>query len=222
MATADQNRAAVYGFTKTVHRDTYDFISPKKANLSGKSVFITGASKGVGRETALSFAEAGCDKIAIGARSDLSSVVGDIKEAARKAGHTKEPKVLSFKLDVSLEDDVKAAAETVSREFGGKLDVLVNNAGYLQECVPLGESSADGWWRHYEVNVKGVFLCSRYFMPLLLESELKTNVITSSIGAVVVMPGASAYQTSKLAVVRLAEFITHEYEDKGLICFAST
>lgn len=222
MATVEQNRLAVFGFTKTIRHDTYDFISPKKVDFSGKSVFITGASKGVGRQTALSFAEAGCDKIAIGARSDLSSVVTEIKEAAKKAGHSKEPKVLSFKLDVTLEDDVKAAAETVSNEFGGKLDVLINNAGYLQEWLPVGEALTDDWWKHYEINVKGVFLCSRHFIPLLLESELKINVITSSIGAIGVMPGASAYQTSKFAVVRIAEFITQEYQDKGLICFTST
>jgi FlaA1/EpsC-like NDP-sugar epimerase len=53
----------------TNHHDTYPFIDPTKANLSGKSVLITGASKGIGKATAISFAKAGCPKIAIAARS---------------------------------------------------------------------------------------------------------------------------------------------------------
>ncbi|KAI1380462.1 NAD(P)-binding protein [Hypoxylon crocopeplum] len=220
MATVQRSIEDTFNFTKTLHHDTYEFISPKRVDVYGKSVFITGASKGIGRETALSFAKAGCDKIAIGARSDLSSVVGDIKEAARKAGHTREPKVLSFKLDVTDENSIKAAAETISKEFGGKLDVMVNNAGYLHDWRPLCDALTSTWWAHYEVNVKGVFLCSKYFVPLLLESEFKTLVITSSMGAAVVIPGASSYQSSKLAAVRIAEFIATEYEDKGIICFA--
>lgn len=221
MATVESNRQAVLSFTKTVRHDTYEFISPKKVDLSGKSVFITGASKGVGRETALSFAAAGCSEIAVGARSDLSSLVGEIKEAAKKAGRTREPKVVNLKLDVTSEDSVKAAAETISKEFGGKLDILINNAGYLEEWLPVGEAKPSEWWTTYEINVKGVFLCCRYLIPLLLESELKAIINTSSVGAIGVMHGASAYQSSKFAVTRVTEFIANEYGEKGLICFAS-
>ncbi|KAI1398450.1 NAD(P)-binding protein [Hypoxylon fuscum] len=220
MATVAANRDAVNNFTKTIHNDTYDYISPRKADLYGRSVFITGASKGLGKETALSFAAAGCCKIGVGARSDLSSLVGEIKEAARKAGRKAEPRVVSIKLDVTSEDSVKAAAETIANEFGGKLDILINNAGYLAEWLPVGDSKTDEWWSTYEVNVKGVFLCSRYFTPLLLGGDLKTNIITSSAGAIAVLPGASAYQSTKFVVCRLAEFIATEYKDQGLVCFA--
>ncbi|OTA66796.1 NAD(P)-binding protein [Hypoxylon sp. EC38] len=220
MATAAANREAVGNFTRTIHTDTYEYISPKNADLSGKSVLITGASKGVGKETALSFAAAGCSKIGIGARSDLSSVVAEIKEAARKAGRKGEPKIVSLNLDVTSEDSVKAAAETISEEFGGKLDVLVNNAGYLPEWFPIGASKTDEWWTAYEVNVKGVYLCSRYFTSLLLEGDLKTNIIATSAGAIAVIPSASAYQSTKFVVCRLAEFLAAEYKDKGLACYA--
>ncbi|KAI0013611.1 hypothetical protein F4779DRAFT_625111 [Xylariaceae sp. FL0662B] len=66
-----------------------------------------------------------------------------------------------------------------------------------------------------ENSVKGVFLCSNYFIPVLLKSDLKTNIITSSS-----TPGASAYQSSKFAGCRMAEFIDADYGDKGLVCFA--
>ncbi|KAI1457760.1 NAD(P)-binding protein [Annulohypoxylon moriforme] len=220
MATVAANQEAVSKFTKTLHNDTYEYISPEKLDLSGRSVFITGASKGVGKETALSFAAAGCSKIGIGARSDLSDVVAEIKEVARKAGRRDVPQVVSVKLDVTSEDSVDAAAKTISDAFEGKLDILINNAGYLPEWLQVGASRADEWWTTYEVNVKGVYLCSRYFIPLLLEGDLKTNVLTTSAGAIAVVPKASAYQSTKFVVCRLAEFIAAEYQDQGLVCFA--
>ncbi|KAI1647534.1 putative oxidoreductase [Daldinia loculata] len=220
MMTLGANLAAVASFINTRYTDTYEYISPKKLDLSGKSVFITGASKGVGRETALSYAKAGASGIIIGARSDLSSLVTEIKEAAKKAGRKTEPTVLSLKLDVTSEDSVKAAADAVSATFGGKLDILISNAGYLDGWAPIAEANTYHWWQTYEVNVKGVFLCSKYFIPLLLASETKTNIFISSMGAVAVYPTASAYQTSKFAICRIAEHIVAEYADQGLVCYS--
>ncbi|KAI0115352.1 putative oxidoreductase [Daldinia grandis] len=221
MATPAANVEAAASFTNTTYHDTYEYIAPKHLNLSGKSVFITGASKGVGKETALSYARAGASGIIIGARSDLSSLVTEIKEAAKKAGRKTEPTVLSLKLDVTSEDSVKAAADAVSAKFGGKLDILINNAGYLDNWVPIVEASTYHWWQTYEVNVKGVFLCSKYFVPLLLASETKTNILVTSMGALAVYPAASAYQSSKFAVSRLAEFLSVEYADQGLVCYSA-
>ncbi|KAF3065306.1 putative oxidoreductase YxbG [Daldinia childiae] len=220
MTTSAANTAAVSTFISTTYTDTYEYISPKKLDLSGKSVFITGASKGVGRETALSYAKAGASGIIVGARSDLSSLVTEIKEAAKTAGRKTEPTVLSLKLDVTSEDSVKAAADAISTKFGGKLDILINNAGYLDDWAPIAEASTYHWWQTYEVNVKGVFLCSKYFIPLLLASEIKTNILTSSVGAIAVYPSASAYQSSKFAVSRLAEYVAAEYADQGLVCYS--
>jgi shikimate 5-dehydrogenase len=67
------------------HADTYPYISPLSQNLSGKSVLITGASKGIGRATAISFARAGCSKIALAARSPLSEVAADVLREAELA-----------------------------------------------------------------------------------------------------------------------------------------
>ncbi|KAF7532337.1 hypothetical protein G7054_g8078 [Neopestalotiopsis clavispora] len=214
---AFENLKAAQSFTKTLHSDTYDFISPKHVNLSGRSVLITGASKGIGRATALSYAAAGCSKIAIAARSDLSSLEKELKEAA---GSKSSPQVLCLKVDVTSEDSVKAAAEAVAKEFGGALDVLINNAGYLEEWKPVVESDATDWWKVWDINIKGTYLCSKYFIPLLLKGNLKTNILTSSFGSMVHWPGASGYQTTKFAVCRLAEFINAEYGEQGLVCFA--
>ncbi|KAI0847843.1 putative oxidoreductase [Daldinia vernicosa] len=220
MPTPAENAKAVTSFVKTIYTDTYEYISPKNLDLSGKSVFITGASRGVGRETALSYAKAGASGIIVGARSDLSSLVPEIKEAAKKAGRKAEPTVLALKFDVTSEDSVKAAADAVSAKFGGRLDILINNAGYLDDWVPIAEANADSWWQTYEINVKGVFLCSKYFIPLLLASETKTNILTTSMGAIAVKPTASAYQPSKFVVSRLAEYVAAEYGDQGIVCYS--
>ncbi|KAI1117075.1 hypothetical protein F5Y14DRAFT_404753 [Nemania sp. NC0429] len=216
--TPDANREAVGAFT-TVHHDTYPFISPEKADLSGKSVFVAGASKGIGRETALSLAKAGCSKIAIGARSDISSLEKEIAKAAADAGRS-APQVISLKLDVTSEESVKAAADQIGQAFGGALDVLVCNAGNLETWVPLAESTPADWWQTYEINVKGTYLLNRFFIPLLLKSETKTSILVSSYGALTVRPGASGYQSSKFVVCRLAEFIANDYEKQGIVCLS--
>ncbi|KAI1328393.1 NAD(P)-binding protein [Xylariaceae sp. FL0255] len=212
--SARGNRQAVSEFVK-YHTDTYPYISPEKIDLSGKSVFIAGASKGIGRETALTYAKAGASKIAIGARSDLTSLAEEIKKAARGT-----PQVLSLSIDVTSEESVKACADKIEAEFGGALDILICNAGYLEEWLPVAESNPTEWWKTYEINVKGTYLLNRFFIPLLLKSELKTSIITSSFGALSVSPNASGYQSSKFAVARLAEHIALENSDKGLTCYA--
>ena len=70
------------------------------------------------------------------------------------------------------------------------------------------------------VNVRGPYLISRACIPLLLKGELKTLVSISSVGAHIVMPGLSAYQPSKLAVLRLTEFVAAEYTDQGVVAFS--
>ncbi|KAI0399239.1 hypothetical protein F4802DRAFT_56159 [Xylaria palmicola] len=212
------NLGVVSDFT-SVHHDTYPFISLEKSDLSGKSVFVAGASKGIGKETALALAKAGCSRIAIGARSDLSGLVDEIAQAAAGAGKT-APQVLSLQLDVTSEDSVKAAADKISAAFGGALDVLLCNAGYLESWHPVAEADPGEWWKTYEINVKGVFLLNHFFVPLLLASETRTSIVVSSYGALCVHPGASGYQSTKFAACRLAEFVAAEYESRGLVCLA--
>lgn len=109
------------------------------------SVFITGASKGIGRCIALSFARSGASKIAVGARSSLDSVEAEILNVASKAGHP-VPLVLKLQLDVLDKDNVKRAAEEVEKAFGdGGLDVLVNNAAYFERLRPFSGPDVDEW-----------------------------------------------------------------------------
>lgn len=199
----------------TNHHDTYPAISPSNADLRGKSVLITGASKGCGKATAISFAKAGCTRIAIAARSNLDDVVAAVKAAARDKNA--EMHVVALKVDVTSAESMAAAAAEVSTAFGGVVDIVVANAGYLEAFAPIHESDPAEWWTSWEVNVKGVYLTARYFTPMLLKSDTKLFVAVSSVGAHMLRRGASAYQTNKFAVCRLVEFVQEEYGDQGVV-----
>ncbi|KAM7214278.1 C-factor [Rhypophila decipiens] len=210
---------AIRFFTPTYHQDTYDAINPRNFDLSGKSVLITGASKGIGRTTAIRFALAGCSSIAIAARTTtlLTSLTAEILSAAKEAGHP-PPTVLELTLDVSSPPSVESAAKTLSKEFGGKLDVLIANAAASYDLSqPLAESDVDGWLNTLTVSLPGTYLCARYFLPLLLKSTLKTFIGLSSVGALNINATMSGYQVAKMGVTRLVEFIDQGYWRQGVI-----
>lgn len=218
LSPRETNWLAVAAYV-SAHKDTYPFINPAKADLTGKSVLITGASKGIGKATAISFATAGCSKLLLAARSDLADVEAAVKDAAKKANRP-QPLVHTLKVDVTSEDSVRAAAEAAADLLGGSLDVLINNAGYLEEWKPIAESNPSEWWRTWEVNIKGTYLVAHYFLPMLLKSQTKTIINISSGGAHAVFPGASGYQTTKFALCRLNEFMDKEYSQQGLIAIS--
>ena len=213
-------------FTPTIHSDTYPAISStSQSNLTGKSVFISGASRGIGRATALSYARAGAAQIAVAAPSGLEAIEQEIVAAAASATNRNSPlQVLVLTLDVLEHASVKAAAQQTDHAFGGKLDVLVNNAGYLEEGLPIAESDPEDYWRTWEINYRGLYWMTKAFLPLLLRSDneagLKTMVNLSSMGALSLRPGGSAYQTTKFAILKFTEFVMVEYVGQGLLCYA--
>ena len=92
----------------------------------------------------------------------------------------------------------------------------------LENFVPLLESDPDVWWSSYTTNVFGVYLVTRAFAPLLLEStnDIRTVKGVSSLGAHYTAHGASAYETGKLALIRIIEFLSVEEKAKGITAYA--
>ncbi|KAL2075197.1 hypothetical protein VTL71DRAFT_139 [Oculimacula yallundae] len=211
-----------FNFVDTIHNDIYHAIDPTKADLSqpSKVVLVTGAGRGIGRSIALRYAESGVAHIVICARtaSELDSVEQAIESTNPAV------KVTKFSLDITNEKDVAAAAESVKKDIG-RLDVLVNNAGISEPWTPIADSNIDDWWRTWTVSVKGTYVMLKYFLPLLEQTASQKSVTVdvvniSSIGAHIIVPGASAYQTSRLALLRLTEFVDVEYGAKGVNCVA--
>lgn len=204
-------------FTATLRHDTYPAIDPARNDpgCAGKSVLVTGAGKGIGRAIAISYAKAGASHIAITARSlpEASAVCTEAVEAAKRAGSKHEPQMLPLVMDVCDRHSIDAAASTISNSWG-RLDILINNAGYLAPFVPVAEGDEADWWRSWEVNVRGVYWVTKALLPLMLKRGDKTVVNLTSAGALVLTPGASAYQPSKLAVMRFTEYLMVDYIDQ--------
>lgn len=202
-------------FVPTACHDTYKFISPEQWPPVQRRVLITGASKGIGQAMAISYARAGYSHIALLARTSVRETVERAQKAAAEVttGVRDASKFLEISADLTSKASIDAAASLVAREFGS-LDILVNNAGYLEQWTPIIDSDPDQWWRTWEVNVRGTYLMNRAFIPLLLKGSEKTTITVSSVGAWVTKAGASAYQGSKTAQVRLANHLMAEYGDQ--------
>ncbi|EGN93825.1 hypothetical protein SERLA73DRAFT_188929 [Serpula lacrymans var. lacrymans S7.3] len=199
-----------YHLTNTIHHDTYPTIDPTKADLTGKIVFISGASQGLGKAMAMSFARSGASGIIIAARSMnlLDEVAIAMTEAAALVNRS--PKILKLMLDVTDIATVENVAAEIRRVFG-KLDVVINNAGRADnpQAVPLSMSDPDDWWNVWTVNIRGVYLVTRALLPLLTNNDADNKLIVNiaSYVAHFASPLSSAYCIGKFALLRLTETI---------------
>jgi NAD(P)-dependent dehydrogenase (short-subunit alcohol dehydrogenase family) len=176
-------------------------------------VLVTGGSRGCGKGIAISYAKAGASRIAITSRADASHVVLEIKQAAEAVSRP-APEVLWLPMDVTDSKSVKQAAK-VLEDTWGHLDILISNAGFLAHYVKLLDTDEDDWWQSYEVNVRGMYLVAKAFLPLMLRGGDKTIISIASTGALHYHVGGSSYQTSKLALLRLTEFLMADYADQA-------
>lgn len=211
----------------TSHHARYGAIDPQttlKNSAAGKVVFIAGASKGIGQATAVAFAEAGAKAVYITARSEAA--LRETQTLVKAANPATECAIAIC--DVTDLDQVETAVADCVAQFGS-LDVADANAGYLGPWVKIGESDPDGWWRNWEVNMRGTYHVIRYALPHLIQSAKTFDaqgrsgghlILVSSVGAQFVMPGASDYQTSKHAINRLCEFVQSDHDGDGIKCFA--
>ncbi|MCI4661679.1 MAG: SDR family oxidoreductase [Neomegalonema sp.] len=209
------------------HHAKYGAIDPQgalKGSASGKVVFISGASRGIGQATAVAFAQAGARAIYITARSE-----GALQETCDLVRQANANTQCAFSTcDVTKADQVEAAIADCIAQFGG-VDIADANAGFLGPWAKIGESDPEGWWKNWEVNLRGAYHVIRFALPHLIESAKKHEaegqtgghlIVMSSIGAQFLMPGASDYQTSKHAINRLVEFVQSDHGDDGIKCFA--
>ncbi len=177
-------------------------------DLTGSRVWVTGASRGLGRAMALGFAAAGAE-VALTARS--ADAVKEVAVEIEAMGGT--PLVLVG--SVSDSDAVSRSATTIREEWGG-LDVLVNCAG-ISPTFKRAELLEDEEWRHVlDINVTGTFLCAREAGKLMLDSGGGAVVNISSIHGQVGMERMLAYSASKGAVDSITRTLALEWAERGV------
>ncbi len=211
----------------TTHHAKYAAIDPTstlKDSAKDKVIFISGASRGIGQATAVAFAQAGAKAVYLTARSEDA-----LRETRALVSQANSQTQCSFSVcDVTEAKEVEAAVVQCVAQFGG-IDVADANAGFLGPWVKIGESDPTSWWRNWDVNVRGAYHVARFTLPHLIASASRRAaegrsgghlILLSSVGAQLLMPGASDYQTSKHALNRLCEFVQVDHGDQGIKCFA--
>jgi len=171
--------------------------------LAGKSVIITGAGSGIGRASAILFAEEGAKVLAIDLVEDSINETADM---IRKAGGTVTPRIA----DISNEDAVKDYVDACIKEFGG-LDVMYANAGIGGGMMPLLEQPVSLWEQTLRVNLIGPFLAIKHAAPHLLRQGKGSIVCTASVAGMRANAGAANYSASKAAVISLVQTAANEF-----------
>lgn len=158
-------------------------------SIAGRSVIVTGASKGIGRGLAKVFASKGARVLVVArGRDDAEKVVGEIKAAGGTAA--------AFPADVTSSNDMQRMAEAAVEQHGG-IDVLCANAGIFP-AARLTEMTAETWDEVLGINLKGTFLAVKACLPAMQQKNNGRIIITSSItGPLTGYPGWTGYGASK-------------------------
>jgi NAD(P)-dependent dehydrogenase (short-subunit alcohol dehydrogenase family) len=167
---------------------------------------VTGGGRGIGARIARELGAAGM-RVAVSARS-----ADQVEAVAQEIGG------LAVAADVSRREDVERLVAEVERELG-PVDLLVANAGISQASA--WDADPGDWWRVFEVNVLGAFLCCRTVIPGMLERSRGRIVITGSGAAYLPGSTSTAYSASKAAVCRLGETLARQLEGRIPVFFFS-
>ena len=172
--------------------------------LKGKTALIVGASSGIGRATALLFANEGANVVVTARRRDkLEQLVDAIESNGGRAA--------ALAGDVTDEEFAAASVALAESRFGG-LDIAFNNAGALGEMGPAAGLSRQGWQEAIDVNLTGSFLGAKHQVTAMLERGGGSVIFTSSfVGHTVGFPGMGAYAASKAGLVGLMQVLAAEY-----------
>ncbi len=171
--------------------------------LQDKVAMITGASRGIGRATALALARAGAS-VSLIARSE-EELIGLAREVEAEIGRP----ALACATDVRHEKEVEEAVRRTLAAFG-KVDILVNNAGVRTVKAPLWETSPQDWDTMMAVNLRGAFLFCRAVLPGMIERRSGHIINIVSTAALIGMEGMSAYGASKWGLLGMTRSLVKE------------
>lgn len=180
-----------------------------KFDISGKNAIVTGAGRGLGKEMATSLAEAGANIV-------VAEKDGEMAEKSAQEIGEMGTTAFSIQTDVTEEDQVKSMIWEAENRLG-EIDILVNNAGVVNNA-PAEEMTLEEWEKVVNVNMTGVFLCSKHVGKHMIENGGGNIINISSMSALVVnvpQPQIS-YNSSKAGVIMITKSLASEWAEHGI------
>jgi len=175
--------------------------------LLGKVALVTGAAQGIGKAIALLLAEKGADVVV----SDIN--VEKAQETAREI-EEKGRKSMALKVNVADPDEVEQMVETIIEKFS-RIDILVNNAGITRDKLLLRMSSED-WDAVLDVNLKGVFNCTKSVIKYMSKQRSGKIVNIASVVGLMGNVGQANYAASKAGVIGFTKTVAREFAQRGI------
>lgn len=212
--------------TQTKHTEPNASTDPSKVTLpEGYTVIITGAGKGIGQHIARAYAQAKASNIIITARtsSDLDAVKSELEQIAQTNGTSIT--VRSFTSDASKLETFQELRSIIEKEFDGRLDCLINNAGRLGSNSGFNRLDQTDPLEHaqlFELNYLGPMYAMQQLIPVMTQPENKGRLIINitSMAAHMTNRVPIAYAASKHALNRLTQHVGETYQEEGLNCIA--
>ncbi|MFB5636472.1 MAG: SDR family NAD(P)-dependent oxidoreductase [Nitrosopumilus sp.] len=176
-------------------------------DFKNKIVLITGASSGIGKESAIEFAKLGANVVLVSRRKDkLEQIANELKKF--------NVTIMICQCDVSDKNQVKEMSKMVLKKFNS-VDILVNNAGFAI-YGSVSELSIDEIESQMKTNYFGMIYCIKNFLPSMLEKKSGHIVNVASVAASFGLPGIASYCASKFAMLGFSEGLKHELKNSGV------
>ncbi|GAA6616225.1 3-oxoacyl-[acyl-carrier-protein] reductase [Scytonema sp. NUACC26] len=195
-----------------------DLLPENLLSLRGQVAIVTGASRGIGRAIALQLAQLGANVVVNYASSSNAAeeVVKTITDAGGNAISRVRlaPRAIALQADVSKADQVEALVNTVVEKFS-RVDILVNNAGITRDTLLLRMKPED-WQAVIDLNLTGVFLCTRAVSKIMLKQRSGRIINITSVAGQIGNPGQANYSAAKAGVIGFTKTIAKEFASRGI------